>query len=61
MNLRIFSFLCFAVSMLGIVPVLFNSSVHDHVALILFGVAMIFMGLGFTFVSRALSNMSAHK
>jgi len=58
MTLRIFAFCCLAISLIGIVPVLLNPGIHDHVALILFAIVMIFMGLGFMSVSRALSKMA---
>jgi hypothetical protein len=45
-------------SLIGIVPVLLNPGIHDHVALILFAIVMIFMGLGFISVSRTLSKMA---
>lgn len=58
MALRNFSLLCLAVSLIGVVPVLLNPGIKEHVALGLFSVAMIFMGMGFGYVSRALSKMS---
>ena len=57
MKLKVFSLLCLAMSLIGIVPVLLNPAIRDHVALILFAIVMIFMGLGFISVSRALSNL----
>jgi hypothetical protein len=58
MTLRIFSLFCVVVSLLGIVPVLFNPGMKEHVALLLFGIAMLFMAMGFGYVSRALSKIS---
>lgn len=58
MNIRVFSLLCLAMSLVGVVPVLLNPGIKDQVALVLFALVMIFMGLGFSFVSRALSKMS---
>jgi|GEM_PF-4738415 len=58
MTLRIFSLFCVAVSLLGIVPVLFNPGMKEHVALLLFGIVMLFMAMGFNYVSRALSRIS---
>ena len=59
MSLKIFSLLCLAMSLLGVVPVLLNPGTKDHVALILFAIVMIFMGMGFTTVSRALSKVTS--
>jgi len=58
MTLRIFSLFCVAVSLLGIVPVLLNPGMKEHVALLLFGIVMLFMAMGFNYVSRALSKIS---
>jgi len=58
MALRIFSLLCLVMSLVGTVPVLLNPGIKEHVALILFGIAMVFMAMGFGYVSRALSKIS---
>jgi ABC-type uncharacterized transport system permease subunit len=58
MALRIFSALCLAISLLGIVPVLLNPGIKDHVALVLFAIVMLFMALGFGYVSRVLSKIA---
>jgi hypothetical protein len=58
MSLRIFSSLCLGMSLFGIVPVLLDPGIKEHMALVLFAIVMIFMGLGFGYVSRALSKMS---
>lgn len=58
MTLRTFSFLCLAMSVLGIVPVLLKPGMKDSVTLIMFGIVMLFMAMGFRFVSRALSQVS---
>lgn len=58
MALRIFSFLCVAMALLGILPVLLNPDMKDHVALLLFSNGMIMMGVGFGYVSRALAKLS---
>ena len=57
MTLRVFSLLCLAMSLLGIVPVLLNPGIREHVALVLFAIVMIFMGMGFGSVSRALAKI----
>ena len=59
MSLRIFSLFCVLVSLLGIVPVLLNPGMKEHVALLLFGIVMLFMAMGFGYVSRALSKISS--
>jgi ABC-type uncharacterized transport system permease subunit len=58
MALRIFSALCLVMSLLGIVPVLLNPGIKDHVALVLFAIVMLFMAMGFGYVSRVLSKIS---
>jgi hypothetical protein len=58
MTLRIFSWLCLGMSLFGTVPVFLNPGIKEHVALILFAIVMIFMAMGFGYVSRALSKLS---
>jgi hypothetical protein len=58
MSLRIFSWFCTSMSLFGVIPVILNPGGKDHVALIMFAIAMVMMGLGFGHVSRSLSKLS---
>ena len=58
MTLKNFSLLCVGMALLGIVPVLIKPGMKDDVTLVLFGVVMLFMAMGFRYVSRALSQLS---
>jgi len=58
MSLRTFSWFCASMSLFGIIPVFLNPGVKDHVALIMFAIAMLMMGSGFGHVSRSLSKLS---
>jgi hypothetical protein len=58
MSLRIFSWFCISMSLFGSIPVFLNPGGKDHVALSMFAIAMVMMGIGFGQVSRSLSKLS---